>query len=89
MVERAIAGGSDQIGPKGLVHLERLSASPQLEQYLLRYLLRQGALTNDRFRHSHEVGVVRAKNGVKRALLSGPDPGLQIPLARVVRVQVG
>jgi hypothetical protein len=32
---------------------------------------------------------VRAKHRIERTLVSGPDALLQIPLARVVRIQVG
>jgi len=89
VVERPISRGPNEIGAKGLLHLQRLAAAPQLEHDLLRYLLGQGGLPNDGLSHSHEVGVVRAENGIERTLVSGPDALLQIPLTRVVRIQVG
>jgi hypothetical protein len=89
VVESSISGGPNEIGAKGLLHFQRLAAAPQLEHHLLRYLLGQCPLTKDRLCHPHEVRVVRAKHRIERTLVSGPDALLQIPLARVVRIQVG
>lgn len=89
MIERPIAGGSYEIGAKSLFNYERFAAAPQLEHDILRYLLGECALANDRLRHSHEVRIVRPENGIEGALVPGPDALPQIPLARVVCVQVG
>jgi hypothetical protein len=89
VVEGPIARRPNEIGAKGLLYLQRLATPPQLEHHFLRNLLGQCALSNDRLRHSHEVWVVRAKHRIERTLVSSPDSLLQIPLIRVIDIQVG
>jgi hypothetical protein len=69
--------------------LERLPPAPQLEHYLLRDLLGWRSLTHDRFRHSYEALVVRAKDSVECAFVPSPDSLLKVPLVRIVPIQGG
>jgi hypothetical protein len=47
VIQRAIAGGPDQIRAKGLLDIQRFTATPQFEHYVLRNLLCQGTLAHD------------------------------------------
>jgi len=61
MIERPIAGGSNEIRPEGLFYLDRLASTPDLQHHFLPDLFRQRPLANDRLRHSDEVRVMRTE----------------------------
>ncbi len=89
VVERAVAGGANQVGSKTLFDLQRPSPTPQLEHYLLRDLLGWRSLTYNRFSHSHKTRIVRAKDRVECAFVPRPDSLLKIQLVRIVPIQGG